>query len=445
MVACPVNVLSAPEASGTATVERDTAMEHPGIYAGVDTHSDTHTLALIDGHGRPLATQAFGTDPAGYGRLIAMIGDPGDCLGVGVEGTNSYGAAPARRLAGAGYDVYEVLRPKRAVRRRDGKSDPIDAIAAARSVLAGDGVSVPKSADGWVEALRALNSERAQLVTAMTALSNSTAGLLTAAPERLRERYRGLRTPARMLRLASCRPSGGMVEHGVLTALRAAGRAWKALKEQADLLEGRMRAVLEDNARPLLDIYCAGTVTAATLAIVAGDNPERIRSEAAFAKLRGACPLPASSGRTDRHRPNRGGNRQGNAALHHIAITRMRHHQPTRDYVDRKTKEGKSKLEIIRCLKRFIAREAYHALISISRGTAPLNEPPAERGRRLRGLRTANGITQQQVGDALRVPSSRISEIERGVRDLPELERRATQWIQSITTRNQHTKTLDNA
>ncbi len=138
-------------------------------------------------------------------------------------------------------------------------------------------------------------------------------------------------------------------------------------------------------------------------------------------------------------------NRRSNAALYHIAITRMRHHQPTRDYVDRKTREGKSKLEIIRCLKRFIAREAYHALISISRGTAPPNETPAERGRRLRGLRTANGITQQQVGDALHVPSSRISEIERGVRDLPELERRATQWIQSITTDNQHNKTLDNA
>ena len=419
-------------------------MEQPRIYAGVDTHSDTHTLALIDEYGRPLATQTFRTDSTGYERLIAMIGDPEDCLGVGVEGTNSYGAAPARRLVKAGHDVYEVLRPKRAVRRGDGKSDPIDALAAARSVLAGDGVSVPKSADGWVEALRVLNAERAQLVTAMTALSNSATGLLTTAPERIRERYRGLRTPARMRRLASCRPSGNTVEHEVLTALRAAGRAWKALKEQSDLLEERMRAILDGNARPLLDIYCASTVTAATLAIVAGDNPERIRSEAAFAKLCGACPIPASSGKTNRHRLNKGGNRQGNAALHHIAIVRMRYHQPTRDYVDRKTKEGKSKLEIIRCLKRFIAREAYHALISIRRGATPSNEPPAERGRKLRELRTANGITQQQVGDALRVPSSRISEIERGVRDLPELERRAIQWIQSITTKNQHAKTLDN-
>ena len=267
-------------------------MEHPRIYAGVDTHSDTHTLALIDEYGRPLATQTFTADPTGYERLAAMIGDPDACLGVGVEGTNSYGAALTRRLVEAGYNVYEVLRPKRAVRRRDGKSDPVDALAAARSVLAGDGTSVPKSADGWVEALRALNAERAQLVTAMTALSNSATGLLTTAPEHIRERYRGLRTPIRMRRLAVCRPSGNMVEQGMLVALKAAGKAWKALKEQADLLEKNMRLILEEHARPLLDIYCASTVTAATLATVAGDNPERIRSEAASDQALRRLPHP---------------------------------------------------------------------------------------------------------------------------------------------------------
>lgn len=204
-----------------------------------------------------------------------------------------------------------------------------------------------------------------------------------------------------------------------------------------------MRAILEEHARPLLDMYCVGTVTAAALAIVAGDNPERIRSEAAFAKLCGACPLPASSGRTSRHRLNKGGNRQGNVALHRIAIVRLRYHQPTRDYAARKTREGKGKLEIIRCVKRFIAREAYRALIAIrnggnGRGTS------GERGARLRELRMNHGITQQQVGEALCVPSSRISEIERGRRDLPELEQRAIQWIHSITDPKQHAQTLDN-
>ena len=408
-------------------------MEHPRIYAGVDTHSDTHTLALIDEYGRPLATQTFMADPTGYERLAAMIGDPDACLGIGVEGTNSYGAALTRRLVEAGYNVYEVLRPKRAVRRRDGKSDPVDALAAARSVLAGDGTSVPKSADGWVEALRALNAERAQLVTAMTALSNSATGLPATAPEHIRERYRGLRTPIRMRRLAVCRPSGNMVEQGMLVALKAAGKAWKALKEQADLLEKNMRLILEEHARPLLDIYCASTVTAATLAIVAGDNPERIRSEAASDQALRRLPHPCLQ-RQDQPAPAQ--QRRQQAGQLRPAPHRHRPHALR-----------KGKMEIIRCLKRFIAREAYRALVSIRRGRTPLNKPPAERGRRLRELRVAHGITQQQIGDALGVHSSRISEIERGTRNLPELERRAALWIQTITTPNQptqHTETLDN-
>ena len=419
-------------------------MEQPTtIIAGVDTHTGIHTLALLDMNGRVLSTNTCGADPDGYGHLIAMLGDPARCAGIGVEGTNSFGAALARRLQAAGFPVYEVLRPKRGVRRKDGKSDPIDAIAAARSVLAGDGTSLPKSSDGWVEALRHLNAERSQPVTAMTTPANSTGGLPAAAPEPIREKYRGLRTETRMNRLASCRPSGGLVAHSVLTALKGAAKAWRALKEQADPLEERMRSILDTNARPLLDIYRAGTITAATIAIVAGDNPERIRDEAAFAKLCGACPIPASSGKTNRHRLNRGGNRQGNMALHRIAIVRLGYHQPTRDYVAKKTREGKSKLEIIRCLKRHIAREAYKALIVIRNGGAG-RQTPQERGALLRRLRTSHGITQQQIGEALAVPSSRISEIERGTRDLPELEQRATQWIHSITTpTTRHSQPLD--
>lgn len=419
-------------------------MEQPTtIIAGVDTHTGIHTLALLDMNGRVLSTNTFGADPDGYGHLIAMLGDPARCAGIGVEGTNSFGAALARRLQAADFPVYEVLRPKRGVRRKDGKSDPIDAIAAARSVLAGDGTSLPKSSDGWVEALRHLNAERSQPVTAMTTPANSTGGLPAAAPEPIREKYRGLRTETRMNRLASCRPSGGLVAHSVLTALKGAAKAWRALKEQADPLEERMRSILDTNARPLLDIYRAGTITAATIAIVAGDNPERIRDEAAFAKLCGACPIPASSGKTNRHRLNRAGNRQGNMALHRIAIVRLGYHQPTRDYVAKKTREGKSKLEIIRCLKRHIAREAYKALIAIRNGGAG-RQTPQERGALLRRLRTSHGITQQQIGEALAVPSSRISEIERGTRDLPELEQRATQWIHSITTpTTRHSQPLD--
>lgn len=422
-------------------------MEHPRIYAGVDTHSDTHTLALIDEHGRPLATQTFTADPTGYERLVAMIGDPDACLGVGVEGTNSYGAAPARRLVEAGYNVYEVLRPKRSVRRRDGKSDPIDALAAARSVLAGDGTSVPKSADGWVEALRAPDAERAQPVTAMTALSNSAKGLPATAPEHIRERYRGLRTSIRMRRLAACRPSGNTVEQGMLAALKASGKAWKALKEQADLLERSMRLILEDNARPLLDIYCASTVTAAALAIVAGDNPERIRSEAASDQALRRLPHPRLQ-RQDQPAPAQQRRQQAGqlrpAPHRHRPHALPPAHPRLRESEDRGRQRQDGDHPLPETLHRPRGLPGPHLHPP---GTDALNKPPAERGRRLRELRVTHGITQQQIGDALGVHSSRISEIERGTRNLPELERRATLWIQTITTPNQptqHAETLDN-
>ena len=245
------------------------------VWAGIDTHTDTHTIALIDERGRPLGAETFTADPDGYDRLIGMLPGPDVVAAVGVEGTSSFGAALARRLAAAGYEVREVLRPKRNVRRREGKSDPIDAVAAARSVMAGDDAGLPKSSDGWVEALRHLNTQRAQLVSAMTAISNSANGLLVTAPESVRERYRGLGSETRMNRLAECRPAGGLVERSALAALRSAAKAWKALKRQSGLLEERMHEILEVHARPLLDMYCAGTVIAATLAIVAGDNPVR--------------------------------------------------------------------------------------------------------------------------------------------------------------------------
>lgn len=224
------------------------------IHAGVDTHSLTHTLALLDERGRVIETQTFRADPKGYGQLIDMIGDPALCAGVGVEGTNSYGAALSRRLADAGYTVYEVLRPKRSVRRNDGKSDPIDAIAAARSVMAGDGIGVPKASDGWCEALRHLTAARGQLVTSMTAISNCMDGLLTTAPEPLREKYRAMPTGTRIGKLAACRPSGDLVSQNVLASLKALALSWRELRERAEALEQRMRLILEENARPLLDV-----------------------------------------------------------------------------------------------------------------------------------------------------------------------------------------------
>ena len=196
MAACPVNVLSAPQAPGRHpnTWKGTTTMTPPNevVRAGIDTHTDTHTIALLDERGRPPGTETFTADPEGYDRLIGMPPGPGRVAAVGVEGTNSFGAALARRLTAAGYEVREAPRPRRSVRRRDGRSDSLDAVAAARSIMAGDGTSLPKSPDGWVEALRHLNAQRSQPVSAMTAIPDSTNGLLAAAPESVRERYRGV-------------------------------------------------------------------------------------------------------------------------------------------------------------------------------------------------------------------------------------------------------------
>lgn len=398
-------------------------------WAGVDTHADTHTIALLDPLGRPIATAVHRADPDGYDALVASLGDPALCLGIGVEGTNSYGAGLARRLLAAGFPVAEVLRPKRTVRRRDGKSDPIDAVEAARALASGQADATPKDSAGWTEALRVLTVARDRLVEAMTAMSNSAKSLLVTAPEAMRERHRNTPTPALMATLSTLRPPGGMAGHALGEALRAQGRAWTRMEAQADALLESIRAILEAHARPLLDMAGVGPVTAARILAATG-GPGRVRGQAALAKLFGACPIPASSGRTSRHRLNRGGNRQGNRALHQIAIVRLAHHQPTKDYAARRRKDGKTRAETIRCIKRHLVREVWQALKRIA---ATDTGPAQPRGTLLRELRTAHGITQQQLGHALGVASSRISEIETGKRHLPELERQAIQHIHTIT------------
>lgn len=407
-------------------------------WAGVDTHADTHTIALLDPLGRTIATATHPAGPDGYDALVAALGEPALCLGIGVEGTNSYGAGLTRRLLEAGFPVAEVLRPARTVRRRDGKSDPIDAVEAARALAAGQGGATPKGAAGWTEALRVLTVARDRLVESMTALSNSARSLLVTAPEAMRERHRNTPTPALMAALAALRPAGDVAGRALGEALRAQGRAWRRMEAQAGTLLESMTAILEAHARPLLDMAGVGPVTAARILAATGD-PGRIHGQAALAKLFGACPIPASSGRTVRHRLNRGGNRQGNRALHQIAIVRLAHHQPTKDYADRRRGDGKTRAETIRCIKRHLVREVWQALKRIAAGQ---DAPAAPRGALLRELRTTHGITQQQLGHALGVASSRISEIETGKRHLPELEHQAIQHIHTIT--NTPTTPLDN-
>jgi len=335
------------------------------VIGGVDTHSRTHHAAVIDAQlGRHLADREFPATAAGYRELATWMTTHGQVLAVGVEGTGSYGAQLAQHLAATGLHVVEVDRPDRKTRRTKGKSDPIDAYAAATAVASGRATGSPKTRTGAVEAIRVLRIARTSAVKARTQTINQIRTLLVTAPTALRERLAGTTRTTLIRTLATTRPGPDLSDpvNATKTALRHLARRHQDLDREIAELDTAI-GPLVDHANPtLLAIYGLGPETAGQLLTTAGENPERLTSEAAFAHLCGVAPKPASSGRTQRHRLNRDGDRQANAALYHVVIVRMRHHQPTRDYIARRTREGLSKPEIIRCLKRYIAREVYHAL-----------------------------------------------------------------------------------
>jgi transposase len=337
------------------------------LVGGVDTHGRTHHAAVIDAHlGRHLADREFAATTAGYRELAAWMSAHGRILAVGVEGTGAYGAGLARHLAEAGLTVVEVDRPDRKTRRAKGKSDPIDAYAAASAVAAGRAEGSPKTRTGTVEAIRALRVARSSAVKARTQAINQIRNLLVTSPGALREQLAGLPRAKLIPALARLRPgTDPAIPLGATkAALRHLARRHQNLDQEIAELDAQILPLVRAANPVLLEIFGLGPETAGQLLTTAGDNPERLHSEAAFAHLCGVAPKPASSGRTQRHRLNRGGDRQANAALYHAAIVAMCHHQPTRDYIARRTAEGLSTLEIIRCLKRYIAREIYHTLTS---------------------------------------------------------------------------------
>ena len=340
------------------------------VTVGVDTHSDTHHAAVIDAVGRPLADVAFPTTPAGYEQLLVWARGHGQVSAFGVEGTGAYGAALARHLRAAGQVVIEVDRPDRTTRRQRGKSDPIDAYAAAAAVLRGTANGTPKTRDGQVEAIRTLRVARRSAIKARTQAINQLKALVLTGPAELRqalaahnsrellETCRGLRADRGLAELAD------PVIAATKLTLRRLARRIAALRVEIDDIDTELRPLVAATAPALLAVYGVGTEVAAQLLITAGDNPERLRSEAAFAQLCGTAPLPASSGRTTRHRLNRGGDRHANYALHIIALVRLSAHQPTREYAARRRTQGLSNREIIRCLKRYLAREIHRVLTS---------------------------------------------------------------------------------
>jgi transposase len=347
------------------------APESP-VTVGVDTHLDQHVAAVVDQTGRLCGTQAFAASTRGDVALVTWAERFGPVERIGVEGTGTYGAGLARFARAYGLQVVEVNRPDRSTRRRHGKSDPIDAQAAARATLAGVAATTPKTREGQVEMIRVLRVARRGALKARVAAAEQLHGVLYSAPEELRQPLLGLKTKALVGICAAMRP-GPLTSPtaATKTTLRTLARRWQQLQAELDQLDCQLQALVAAAAPTLVALPGIGVDTAGQLLVTAGDNPQRLRSEAAFAQLCGAAPIPASSGRTDRHRLNRGGDRHANHALWRITLVRMHCHPPTRTYVERRTKQGLSKLDILRCLKRYIAREVYSHL------TSPPPTPPA--------------------------------------------------------------------
>ena len=387
------------------------------VIAGVDTHADTHHAAVIDTNGKRLDDMQFPTTHGGYAALVGFIASFGAVIRVGVEGTGSYGAGLSRYLRDKGLEVVEVIRPNRQVRRMQGKSDPIDAYAAAATALTESNHPVPKSADGPVEAIRYLLVTRRSAVKARTAAQIQIKTLLITAPEDLRQRFRGITNKAMIQGLARSRPNASDT---ISAALKLLARRHQQLSAEIAELEHMLAPLVAETNPALAAAKGIGPVTGAQLLVTAGDNPERLRSEAAFAALCGASPIPASSGKTTRHRLNRGGDRQANAALHRIALVRMLHEQRTRDYVTKKRSEGRSNKEILRCLKRAIARDVFTLL------TKPVNVPAIDD---LRPLRQQRGISQTEAAHALGLWPARISDLERGRCRDDDLAATYRQWL----------------
>ncbi|WP_324241063.1 IS110 family transposase [Pseudonocardia sp.] len=335
------------------------------VVGGVDTHRDTHTAAAIDGQGRLLGRQQFLATGAGYAALLAWLRSFGQLTVVGVEGTGSYGAELAFALQQAGVRVVEVDRPERATRRRAGKSDSLDAVAAARAALSGRAHGQPKQRGGPVHALAALRVARRSAINQRADVQRRIKALIVTAPEPLRAQLRGL-TDAELVRTCATRRPDRTRAHdphtATVLALRSLARRHQQLTQEIAELDELIDPLVAQINPILVNLFGVGTDTAGQLLVTAGNNPHRLHSEAAFAMLCAAAPLPASSGRTRRHRLNRGGDRQANAALYRIVLTRMRHDPATRAYVKRRTTEGLTKKDIIRCLKRYVAREIYTAL-----------------------------------------------------------------------------------
>jgi transposase len=339
--------------------------ESIGVTGGIDTHSATHHAAALDDVGRLLGTREFPANPAGYAQLVDWLESFGPVTAIGVEGTASYGAGLTRFLRRRQLRVIEVNRPNRRSRRTRGKSDPLDAESAARRALAGEDHVIPKDTTTIVEAIRVLRIARTGAVKSRTAAYNQLKDLIITAPDPLLETLRGETLQRVALESARLRPDMNRLAdptQATKLALRTIAARVAGLDTEIATLDTQLAELVTAAAPRTLALLGVGVEHAAQLLITAGANPERLRSEAAFAALCAASPIPASSGKTNRHRLNTAGDRDANRALYMITLVRLRYCPDTRTYINRRQADGLSKREAIRCIKRYVARQAYHAI-----------------------------------------------------------------------------------
>lgn len=399
-----------------------TALDSSTVFGGIDTHAETNHVAAIDPWGRELGDKEFPTTPRGYAQALEFLAGFGEVSAIGIEGTSSYGTGITRTAVDAGLEVFEVIRPERAVRRREGKSDPLDAYQAARAVLSGRATAAAKAAD--VTALRALHNARRSAVKARAAAQVQIRQQLVTSPVAIREKYRHLTAVRLIQTLAACRPGvhPNAEDRLVLTALKSLAQRHHQLSQEVAKLDAELTGLIEQTAPHLLHLHGVGNTAAAQLLITMGANPDRLRSEASFAALCGTAPVPASSGKTTRHRLSRGGDRRANNALHTIALVRMRSHSPTKAFVHRQRASGRSTPEILRILKRAIAREMFKQL----------TRPHEDLGvHDLRPTRQAKNITLEAAARALGLDPMTISRTERGRFITPEVVNRYREWLQT--------------
>jgi transposase len=344
------------------------------VTGGIDTHSDTHHAAALDQVGRLLGTSEFRANPAGYHQLLDWLASFGPITRIGVEGTGCYGAGVTRFLRRHHIHVIEVNRPDRRARRVRGKSDPFDAESAARRALAGEDQITPKDTTTIIEAIRVLRIARTGAVKSRTAAYNQLKDLIITAPDPLRETLRGKTLHRVALEAARLRPDISRLAdptQATKLALRTIAVRIAAHTTEIAALDTQLRKLVTAAAPRTLALLGVGTENAAQLLITAGGNPERLRSEASFAALCAASPIPASSGKTNRHRLNPAGDREANRALYMITLVRLRYCPDTQAYLQRRLTQGLTKQEAIRCIKRYVARQTYHTIRADLATTGP--------------------------------------------------------------------------